>query len=221
MSKTGYIRLQRSIQESWIWNDRRLKWWLVILLNVNHAETTVAVGNNIYPCRPGQSYRSIESWAVLFGCAKSTVNKFFDLLQRDDMIIRETIGKGKRRKHLLTVVNWSKYQANGNGKKSVSERKLTPNNNENNENNLFNHFWKLYDKKIGKQKCKELWQRLSQDEIDRIMEHVPKYVKSTHDKQYRMHPSTYLNGSCWNDEVISSAQGKSAHDERKRQLLKA
>ncbi|WP_340112970.1 hypothetical protein [Maribellus mangrovi] len=220
MGLKGYIKLQRTIQESWIWNDYRFKWWLIILLNVNHAQTKVSVANIIYDCRPGQSFRSIENWATLMGCAKSTVDKFFDLLQRDDMIKRETIGKGKRRKHLLTVVNWTKYQAKGNGKETVNERKLIPNNNENNDNKLFEHFWDLYDKKIGKQKCIKLWQKLSKDEIEKIMVHFPKYVESTQEKQFRMHPSTYLNGKCWNDEIISIAPKESKQEKINRQLLK-
>ncbi len=32
------------------------------------------------------------------------------MLEDDQMISTETIGSGNRRKHLLTVVNWDKYQ---------------------------------------------------------------------------------------------------------------
>ena len=32
---------------------------------------------------------------------------------------------------------------------------------------------------------------------------LPKYIESTPIKQYRMHPSTYLNNESWNDEILT------------------
>jgi len=34
------------------------------------------------------------------------------------------------------------------------------------------------------------------------MEHVPKYVESTPDKNYRKNALTYINGKHWQDEII-------------------
>lgn len=107
----GWIKLFRDLMNHWIWqDDKYLRWWLTILLTVNHSQSKFPVGCDIFICNPGQSFRSIESWAALFGCSKKTVIKFFDQLKNDEMIERETIGKGNRRKHLLTVLNWEKYQ---------------------------------------------------------------------------------------------------------------
>ncbi len=140
----GWISIHRSIQEHWIWaNEKYLKYWMLILLNVNHEPKKFPVGNEIFVCSPGQSFRSIQQWTDLFGCSKKTTVKFFEMLKRDDMISTEILGNGNRRKHLLTVVNWDKYQKTET--RMFRERKpecsvngnpnVTPNNNENNVNN--------------------------------------------------------------------------------------
>ncbi|MHB8337933.1 MAG: phage replisome organizer N-terminal domain-containing protein [Ignavibacteriaceae bacterium] len=66
-----------------------------------------------------------------------------------------------------------------------------------------NNFWNPYDKKINKSKCFSKWQKLKGEDKGKIKEHIPAYVKSTPDKQYRKHPLTYLNNESWNDEVYT------------------
>ncbi len=64
------------------------------------------------------------------------------------MVTRKTIGKGNRRKHLLTVVNWEKYQRNGTEKAPETAPERAPENdpltrkikndkNDKNEKNVF------------------------------------------------------------------------------------
>lgn len=67
----------------------------------------------------------------------------------------------------------------------------------------FQDFWDLYDKKTdSKVKCEKKWNRLSQNIREEIMQHLPYYVMSTPDKQYRKNPSTYLNNHGWTHEII-------------------
>ncbi|RKD90053.1 hypothetical protein [Mangrovibacterium diazotrophicum] len=107
----GWISLYREIQNHWIFkDDKQFKWWVIILLNVNHSASKFTVGLELHICNPGQSFRSIEQWTSLFGCSKKTTVKFFELLETEGMIVREILGSGNRRKHLLTVRNWRKYQ---------------------------------------------------------------------------------------------------------------
>lgn len=107
----GWIKLFRKIQSHWIWQDeKKLKWWLSILLNVNHAPQKFPVGDELLVCEAGQSFRSIEQWTSMFGCSKKTTAKFFDLLKKDGMISCKIVGNGNRRKHLLSVLNWEEYQ---------------------------------------------------------------------------------------------------------------
>jgi len=66
----------------------------------------------------------------------------------------------------------------------------------------FEEFWNLYEKKKGRADCEKKWKKVPPAEKEKILDHVPKYVQSTPDVQYRMNPETYLNGKHWNDEII-------------------
>jgi hypothetical protein len=72
----------------------------------------------------------------------------------------------------------------------------------------FEDFWNLYDKKEDRPKCEKKWKKISQGAREKIMIHVDDYVKETPDKQYRKHPSTYLNNESWNNEIIAKQNGK-------------
>ncbi len=70
----------------------------------------------------------------------------------------------------------------------------------------FEKFWELYDYKKNKSKCSTKWKYISKKDKLTIFETLPKYIKNTPDKQFRKHPLTYLNGECWNDEIIKSSK---------------
>jgi hypothetical protein len=123
----GWIKIERDIQSHWIWQDEKyFRWWMTILLNVNHDEKKFPVNNEIFTCNPGESFRSIDDWSRLFNCSKPTVLKFFNLLVSDAMVKTKTVGSGNRRKHLLTVVNWAKYQQSETGNYTESKPETLP-----------------------------------------------------------------------------------------------
>lgn len=108
---SGWIKVKRNIIDHWVWQDEKFfRWWMTILLLVNYKEKNFTVGDEIYTCNPGESFRSIAEWTRLFGCAKKTTLKFFSMLKKEHMIETKIVGKGNRRKHLLIVANWDKYQ---------------------------------------------------------------------------------------------------------------
>lgn len=82
----------------------------------------------------------------------------------------------------------------------------------------FDYWWSLYDKKRGKDKCMQKWMKLSVDERKACISATPAYVASTEDKQYRKDPLTYLNGKCWNDEIIFRDNGKSTKPDAAERL---
>ena len=75
----------------------------------------------------------------------------------------------------------------------------------------FAEFWDLYGKKTDSSKCKTKFARLTKTEIELLFEKLPAYIKSTPDKQYRKNPITWLNGKCWNDEIMQNSQAQSVH----------
>ena len=53
-----------------------------------------------------------------------------------------------------------------------------------------------------------MYDKIPEADRAKIKEHVPKYVASTPDVQYRKNPQTYINGKCWNDEILTTNTGK-------------
>lgn len=66
----------------------------------------------------------------------------------------------------------------------------------------FDLFWDLYNKKTDREKCLRKFKTLSEKERTEIFKKVEEYVKSTPDAQFRKNPHTWLNGKCWNDEIL-------------------
>ena len=80
--------------------------------------------------------------------------------------------------------------------------------NKNKTNYEFEKFWDLYNYKVGsKSKVLKKWESLAELDRGMIMEHLPHYIKSTPDKQFRKHPATYLNNQGWFDEIVVKTNG--------------
>lgn len=65
----------------------------------------------------------------------------------------------------------------------------------------FDEFWNIYDKKSDKEKCQIKFDKLTNEQKEKIKLVLPKYIESTPDKKYRKNPLTWLNGKCWNDDL--------------------
>ena len=116
----GWIRLSRKIQEHWIWKDPvKLKWWIDILVTVNHSDTKVNIGMELYECKRGQSVMSLSNWAKRWGASKDSTRNFLNLLQKDGMILHENLVKTTR----ITVCNYDSYQTDLHDKQTTSKRK--------------------------------------------------------------------------------------------------
>ena len=108
---SGWIKIHRPIKEHWIWSDPlKFKWWLIMIMDVNYAEGKINLGNELFIINPGQSAKSLRSWADSFDCGTKAVINFFYLLEKDGMITKKTIGKGKQSTTLINISNYSNYQ---------------------------------------------------------------------------------------------------------------
>lgn len=104
---SSWIKLFRDINKHWIWqNSDYLKWWLDILLEVNHAPAKVVINNKIYDCNRGEKLYSLDTWAARWGTNKSKVRRFLTLLQNDNMIALKSETQTTR----LTVCKYETYQ---------------------------------------------------------------------------------------------------------------
>lgn len=117
----GWIKIHRQIKDHWIWKSQnRFQWWIDILLTVNHTDTKVLIKGNLIECKRGQSVRSLETWAKDWNVTKKTVKDFFILLQKDSMLVYESIHISTR----ITVCNYDNYQDIVNTKETKSKRKV-------------------------------------------------------------------------------------------------
>lgn len=66
----------------------------------------------------------------------------------------------------------------------------------------FEAWWELYAKKRGREKCLKRWMRMPKKDRAACIAATPAYVRSVTEKQYQKDPYTYLNGRCWEDEII-------------------
>lgn len=67
---------------------------------------------------------------------------------------------------------------------------------------LFDEFWELYQKKVGKPNAIKEWNKLTLDEMEKVIEVCPKYITYHQDPKFRKDPERFLKYKCWNDEII-------------------
>lgn len=85
--------------------------------------------------------------------------------------------------------------------------KLYRNRNENETklNIEFETFWNMYSKKEGdKKSCISKWNKLKDEERQKIIDTLPNFLSSIRDKQYQPYPTSYLNQRRWEDEIKST-----------------
>lgn len=117
---SGWIKIHRQLKDHWIWtSEKRLKWWLDILLTVNHCDSSVLVKGTLIECKRGQSIRSLSSWSKEWNVSKGAVRDFFKLLESDLMLIVESLQSTTR----ITVCNYDDYQDQINDKETQRKRK--------------------------------------------------------------------------------------------------
>lgn len=66
----------------------------------------------------------------------------------------------------------------------------------------FDVFWSLYPRKVEKKKALQKWNKLPPQTRRLILDDIPKRKSTSQwQKGYIPHPTTYLNGERWNDEL--------------------
>lgn len=120
MPDGGWIKLYRSIRTHWLWedgNERYLKWWLDILMMVNHEDKKIPFDGKFKIIRRGEKQTSLIKLAGRWGINRRTVDRFLDLLISDGMI---SVKKSKTNGTTLKVLHYNNYQDN-------SEKSAQPN----------------------------------------------------------------------------------------------
>ena len=69
-------------------------------------------------------------------------------------------------------------------------------------NDEFDLVWAMYGKKGNRKTSLAKFNKMKDSSKKLMAHHLPRYIDSTPDKQFRKNLETYINQECWNDEVI-------------------
>lgn len=120
----GWIKLHREVKSNWLFQEKRtfskFEAWVDLLLEVNHKDNKVLLGNELIDVKRGQTITSIRQLCDRWGWSNTKVKQFFQLLQNDGMI---TV-KSDTKKTVVTVEKYDFYQC-------LEEGKTTQNTHEN------------------------------------------------------------------------------------------
>lgn len=124
---SGWIKMHRSILNHWLYTEKRkfskFEAWQDMLLNVNYSDNKTIIKGNLYDVKRGQSILSLDSWAKRWNWDKSSVRRFFNLLEKDKMII---VNSDNVTTH-LTICKYEDYQQSENANETQKQRKRNAN----------------------------------------------------------------------------------------------
>lgn len=131
-------------------------------------------------------------------------------LRKYEIIREKRILAGKasadKRQQVLTSVDTSE-QVSTNATVSVSDSVS-----DNVINISFDVFWDAYGKKVGNKKlCIQRWNKLKDEERQKIIDTLPAFIASVRDRQFLPYPEKYLNAKRWEDELPQSAYPATYH----------
>lgn len=112
MAGGNWIKLYRSIRSHWLWedgNERYLKWWLDILMMVNHEPRKIPFNGELKTINRSEKQTSILKLASRWDVNRKTVTSFLNLLVADDMI---EIKKSRQTGTTIKVLHYNDYQDN-------------------------------------------------------------------------------------------------------------
>lgn len=159
----GWVKIHRKIKENWIWDKPDyLKAWLDLIFKANYEDRRVLFDGEVSELKKGQFITSIRKLADEWGWSKDRVLKFLRLLEKDEMIRRNSDNK----RTLITIENYSFYQVcqdtdsytnkdTDSPQKRSKEEKNTNTNKESDEKlrHDFELIYKKYPKHVGKTKA--------------------------------------------------------------------
>lgn len=114
MSKKGWIKLHRRIQDHWIYQEKRqfsrYEAWIDLIMMANHKDNRVLIDNELINVEKGQLITSIRKLCDKWNWSNTKVSNFLNLLQEDEMISY----KSDTKKTVINICNYSSYHDSSN-----------------------------------------------------------------------------------------------------------
>ena len=228
MKNRGYIPISRAIFEHQLWREdrefSRFEAWLDLIQMARFEDAMQYVGNRRILVKRGQILASFRFLSERWGWSTKKVGGFLNLLIADMMMSKET--DKETGQTIVTVCNYDKYNPKAESQETPEETGVkhqgnTKETNINKDNNLnkvippvipqsgdgvcdsgFEKVWAMYGRKGNKKTSERKRANLKNHCREAAIKHIPRYVASTPDIQYRKNFETYLNQEAWNDEII-------------------
>ena len=105
--KKGFIKIARSIEDNWVYEDpQRLGRWVILILKANWEDEVHTFRGKQVTIRKGQIYASYRQIARWFKCDYHTVRRIIYNFIEHELLQTETINDMT----LITITNYNKYQ---------------------------------------------------------------------------------------------------------------
>jgi len=198
MTKQGYIKLYRSIQNHWLYQEKRkfskFEAWIDMLMMANHKDNKVVLGNDLIEVKRGQFITSELKLMERWGWGKSKLRSFLELLEKDGMIVK----KSDRKKTTITICNYSVYQDNETKNRPHSDREQTDNglitdtnNNDKNEKEYIYTVFKHWNSKkiivhrnLNKKMESHINARLKEYSLEELLKAIDNYHEVLTNEKY-------------------------------------
>lgn len=119
--KIGYIKLSRKLLDNPIFKKPAyLAVWIYLLLNAQHKETFFIWNNKKQTLKKGQLLTGLKTISKKTGVAQGTVYRILKYLENEKQIEQQKTTKFT----VITIVNWDRYQGNGNQNEKQIENRL-------------------------------------------------------------------------------------------------
>lgn len=106
----GWIKLDRGIQDHWIWEDHEKAFaWMDLLLLAEWETHKKLIHGQLKTFERGSVYMSIEQLASRWGWERRRVMRFLDMLESDEMCTQKRTRNGTT----ISLINYEKYQVVG------------------------------------------------------------------------------------------------------------
>ena len=110
MADKGWIALHRNIREHWVYQEKRVfskyEAWLDLLMDANHQNNKFLFDGQLIEVNRGEFITSVRQLCERWGWSNTKVNRFLEMLEHDQMLIRKSDSK----KTAISIVNYDFYQ---------------------------------------------------------------------------------------------------------------
>jgi hypothetical protein len=125
MTKQGFIKLHRKIQEHWIYQEKRkfsrYESWLDMLMMANHKGNKFLLGNELVEVEKGSFVTSELKLMDRWDWGKAKLRTFLEMLEKDEMIVK----KSDRKKTTITICNYCLYHTYETENRPIADHEQT------------------------------------------------------------------------------------------------